>query len=153
MWRPEGVCRPPAWPGLGCAVAGLLVTVRVGLAQVPHTAPYGVTDRGQVEGQLVGPHARALPGRTVSISFPKVPGGIGATTAVTDRFGRFSLEVYVYGRGGSVPDPLDSLEAVLQVDPPDGREAPMRSAPLQVRFSPVGRPPVVTCVRVPIDSS
>jgi hypothetical protein len=110
-----------------------------------------VSDRARVEGRVVGPDGHALSGRTVSISFPGVPGGIGATTAVTDDMGRFSLEVYVYGRGGSVPDPLDSLEAVLQIDTPGRREPPARSAPVQVRFSPVQRPPVVTCVRVPLD--
>lgn len=136
---------------LAAALLWLLATTGAAAGQVSHTAPYGVSDRGQVQGIVVGADGRGLSGRPVSIGFPDVPGGIGATTAVTDTGGRFSLELYVYGRGGNIPDPLDSLAAVIQVGAADGHQPPVHSRPVEVRFSPVGRSLAVTHVRVPVD--
>jgi hypothetical protein len=99
--------------GLGLCSALLSGTLAAGqlACQDTQTSEFIASDRARVQGVVVGRDGKPIAGAYVSARFPGIGGGISSPRAPSDARGRFDLPVEIYGRGGNIPEDLDSLLA------------------------------------------
>jgi hypothetical protein len=115
------------------------------------TAEFAVSDLAVVKGVVETGTGEAVPGAFVYAHFKDIRGGISSNPARTDRGGIFVLPLEVYGRGGNIPESLDSLSAYIIASVPDSEvnaQPVLDSMATYVRFAPVGSTPPVTEIRI-----
>jgi hypothetical protein len=141
----------PVGLGLKAALLAWILAVDQLAAQTPGTAEFAVSDHAQLEGIVTGRNGSPAVGAYVSIRFPGIGGGISSPRAFSDSGGRFTLLIQIYGRGGTIPENLDSLPAHLYASFPisDASEKLVLDSTVTcVRFSPVELTAPVTRVRI-----
>jgi hypothetical protein len=143
--------------GLGLCSALLSGTLAAGqlACQVSGTSEFTVSDRARVHGVVVAGDGKPVPGAYVSAQFPGIGGGISSGRVAADARGKFDLLIEVYGRGGSIPEDLDSLLAHVYATLPSPKlfAAPtVDSVMVYVRFAPRDVSAPVTCVKLTVNS-
>jgi hypothetical protein len=119
------------------------------------TAEFAVSDHAQLQGVVAARDGKPIPGAYVSVRFPGIGGGISSPRASSDAKGRFNLSLQIYGRGGSIPEDLDSLPAHIYATLPSSVPLAvpiLDSTVAYIRFAPADVSAPVTCITLTVHS-
>lgn len=141
----------PVGLGLKAALLAWILATGQLACQTPGTAEFAVSDHAQLEGTVTSRDGKPVVGAYVSVRFPGIGGGISSPRVFSDSGGRFSLPLEIYGRGGSIPETLDSLRAHVYATLPNSvalAKPVLDSTVVHIRFSPIDVRAPVTRTRI-----